>query len=271
MSPQRAFPDRDHLSVLTALVIITYTLLRVIVLPSLRLDISIVGIFLEINIDTQFIMLVLSAMLTATGADWLIRTHPAYQPGIPTQKHLIIPGMAALGAGAILTGIPEGIILWLALPLSSLVLMAVLVAEYVAFDPADRRRERVVISLTGLTYILLLGILYTLQAAGLRAVYGVPISFLAVSAAAWRLLSLTNPRKLVFPYGIGIGICAAELVWAFHYWPFAPLESALFVSIAVYAGETLIDSVLKKQLNRSRWIELAVVTSIALAAVVFFT
>lgn len=247
----------------------TYTLLRVVVLPSLRLDLSLFGIFLEVNIDTQFIMLVLSAMLTSAGADWLIQTHPAYQPGTPTQKHVIIPGMAALGAGAILAGIPEGIILWLALPLSSLVLMAVLVAEYVAYDPADERRGWVAVSLTGLTYVLLLGILYSIQAAGLRAAYGVPVSFLAASAAGWRLLNLANPGKTVFPFGLGIGLGAAELAWALHYWPFAPLESALLVTVFIYAAETLIDSLLKEQLNRSRWIELGVVTSLALAAVLF--
>ena len=184
---------------------ITYTLLRIVILPAMRLDVSIFGIFIEINIDTQFIMLVLAAMLTAAGADWLIRSHPDFQDNGTTASHWIIPGLAALGAGAILSGIPEGLALWISLPVTSIMLMAVLVAEFVVHDPRDTRRRPAGVILTGLSYLLLLGVFYVIQAASLRAAFAVPIGFLASTAVVWRLLNLTQPGKPVLVYAAAIG------------------------------------------------------------------
>jgi len=250
---------------------ITYTLLRIVILPAMRLDVSIFGIFIEINIDTQFIMLVLAAMLTAAGADWLIRSHPDFQDNGTTASHWIIPGLAALGAGAILSGIPEGLALWISLPVTSIMLMAVLVAEFVVHDPRDTRRRPAGVILTGLSYLLLLGVFYVIQAASLRAAFAVPIGFLASTAVVWRLLNLTQPGKPVLVYAAAIGGCIAELVWALHYWPMSPLQSALFISVAAYAGNSIADAVIGETLNRSRWFELGLVTSLALAAVLFLT
>ena len=250
---------------------ITYTLLRIVILPAMRLDVSIFGIFIEINIDTQFIMLVLAAMLTAAGADWLIRSHPDFQDNGTTARHWIIPGLAAMGAGAILSGIPEGPALWIGLPVTSIMLMAILIAEFVVHDPRDTRRRPAGVILTGLSYLLLLGVFYVIQAASLRAAFAVPIGFVASTAVVWRLLNLTQPRKPVLVYAAAIGGCIAELVWALHYWPMSPLQSALFISVAAYAGNSIADAVIGETLNRSRWVELGLVTSLAMAAVLFLT
>lgn len=250
---------------------ITYTLLRIVILPAMRLDVSILGIFIEINIDTQFIMLVLAAMLTAAGADWLIRSHPDFHDSGTTARHWIIPGLAALGAGAILTGIPEGPALWVGLPVTSMMLMAILVTEFVVYNPLDTRRRAAGVILAGLSYLLLLGVFFAIQASSLRAAFAVPIGFLASTAVVWRLLNLTQPGKPVLVYAAAVGGCIAELVWALHYWPIPPLQSALFISVAAYAGNSITDAVIGEMLNRSRWFELGLVTSLALAAVLFLT
>lgn len=253
------------------MVIITYTMLRMVILPALRFDLVIFGILININVDTQFIMLVLAALLMAAGADWLIQSHPSHRKGTPTFKHWIIPAMASLAAGAILAGIPEGPALWIGLPLASILLMAVLVAEFIAYDPEDPRRILSGIILTGLSYFLLLGVMYAIQASELRAVYAVPLSFLSSLAIGWRLLKLSDPGTSVFVYSAVLAMVVAETIWALHYWPIPPLRTGLLFCLVMYLGKNLIEAMLAQRLDRSRWQELGIFTSIALAAVLLLT
>jgi len=253
------------------MVMITFTLLRMVILPSLRFDLVLLGIFVTINVDTQFIMIMLAALLTAAGADWLIQSHPSYLRGTPTIRHWIIPAITSLAAGSILAGVPAGPALWIGLPLASILLMAVLIAEYIVQNPDDPRRSAAVVILTGLAYVLLLGVMYAIQAANLRAVYAVPLSFLASLAIGWRLLKLSHPGVSVFPYSTAIAMIAAEAIWALHYWPMPPLRTGLLFCVVVYLGKSLTEAIIEHRLDRSRWRELGIFTSLTLGLVLLLT
>ena len=62
-------PDRHRLSAMTALVILTYTLIRIVVLPSLQTEFEVVGLFVRLDISPRTLMLALAAVITAPGAD----------------------------------------------------------------------------------------------------------------------------------------------------------------------------------------------------------
>jgi len=63
-------PDRDRLSTLTALVILSYALIRIVVLPIFSAELTFAGLIFEFKVDTRLIMLTLAAALTVAGADW---------------------------------------------------------------------------------------------------------------------------------------------------------------------------------------------------------
>ena len=101
-------PQLDHLSSLAALVLLAYGLVRIINLPTLSTDISLFGLVIPLTINTRLIMLSLAAALAVVGADWLVRSHPGAAFDGPPMRHWIIPGLAALGVGGLLTRLPSG-------------------------------------------------------------------------------------------------------------------------------------------------------------------
>lgn len=272
MMIERPTPDRDRLSVMTALVLLTYALIRIVSLPQLEMEITIFGLLVRIIINTRLIMLTVAALLTAAGADWLVRSHSNYQPGQSTLIHWVIPGMAALATGAILTRLPQGLALWIGLPLGAMILVGVLYAEFLAIDPRDPRYGFASVGLKTLAYILLAGTIFTMRATDQRAIYSIPGTLLAITAISWRLALLDHrqPRAALVD-AILIGLIGSQITWAAHYWPLPPIRLALAIGLLVYIGNGLIDSLRGGTISRGIVIEFSILGLIGYGALFILT
>jgi hypothetical protein len=264
-------PDRDRLSSLTALVLLTYTLIRIVVLPSIETEFYIFGLVISLEFNTRFVMLTLAAALAVAGADWLIRSHPNIEQGQVKPEHWVIPGLAALGAGTILTRIPQGPGLWIGLILTALVLMAVLVAEFIAFNKEDPRFDTAAIGLTALAYLLLIGAIFAVLAIGLRAAFAVPLILMASGAVSWRLLRLSRSMNGALRYSALISAITAQIAWGLHYWPIPPLRGALVLGLIIYLGYGLALTHQEGKIEAARLIEFTILAIIALAAILALT
>ncbi len=262
-------PDRGQLSVTAALVLLSYTLARLVVLPSVSADFTLFGLVVRFEINTHIVMLALAAALTTAGAAWLLQSHPQATTRRSTVAHWVIPGLAALGVGAILSRVPLGLGLGVGLALAAALLIAVFVAEFVVFDPTDPRYDAAVLGLRALAYLLLIGAFFAVRATGVRAAFAIPIVMVCSSAVAWRLLRLGVPQVPVWRYALLIGIVAAQLAWGLHYWPTSPLKQALILGLVVYLGEGFMLAHLKEGITRARALELAILAALALAATSF--
>lgn len=260
-------PDRDRVSTLTALLLLTYTLIRIVTLPSYETEFSFLGLLIRLELNASLVMLTIAAFLAAAGSDWLIRSHPAVKNGSTRPEHWVIPGLAALGTGVILVRIPEGPALWLGLILTAALLVAVLVSEFIVLDAEDPRHDTAAIGLTALAYLLLIGALFAIRATGLRAAFAIPLTFCACAAVAWRLLRLARIKTSAVRYGLLISTIAAQISWGLHYWPLPPLRGALILGLVVYLGNGLVLAHEEGNLGRIRIIEFAVVGVIGLTAV----
>lgn len=262
-------PDTERLSVLTALVLIAYAFARLVALPTIALNLSLFGLSILLEVNTQLIMITLAAGLAVAGADWTMKSHPRHGSGGPTFEHWIVPGLAALGLGSILTRVPVGLGLGIGLLLAGLVLNAVLAAEFVVNDRDDPRYGPSAIGLRALAYILLVGTLFAERAVGLRAVFAVPLVLLTVTAVTWRLLRLGPQPKPVWPYALVAGGVVSQLEWALHYWPISPVQASLVLSLATYTGESILQALLAQPGKlRARTIETGTVALIALVAII---
>ena len=265
-------PDRDRLSTLTALVILSYALIRIVVLPIFSTELNVAGLIFEIKVDTRLIMLTLATALTIAGADWLLRSHPAVKPGDRTFEHWIIPGLTALAAGTILTRTSAGPALWIGLVVGATLLMTVLLAEFIIHDPADPRQEIASVGLRILAYFLLVGILFIMHAVDLRSVYRVPLSMAVVTIISWRLFQLPKTddgQSVVF--ALIVGGLAAQLVWALHYWPMPSFRFALIVGLFVYVCNGLLETLRAGEMSKARLIELSSVALVGLAGILLFS
>ncbi len=259
------------MSVLTALVLLTYALLRVVVLPPLSAEIALLGLVIRLSADTSLILLTLAAALTAAGADWLIRSHPWWKPGQSTAAHLVIPALAAVAIGAILIRVPEGPLWWLGLVLGAALLLALLATEFIVSDPDDPRYDGASVGLTALAYLLLVAALFAVRASGLRATFSVPLVFMACTSVTWRLLSLQQPRTSVVVHAAVIGMLAAQTAWAIHYWPLPPLRAALLLGLGVYLAAGLGLAHLRRETHLATGLEFLALGAIGLVAILLFT
>jgi hypothetical protein len=265
-------PDRDRLSTLTALVILSYALIRIVILPIFSVDLTFAGLIFEFKVDSRLIMLTLAAALTVAGADWLLRSHPALKSTDRTIEHWIVPGLTALAAGIILTRLPDGPALWIGLAAGATLLMAVLLAEFLIHDPADPRHDLAAVILRTLAYLLLVGILFTMHAVDLRSVYRVPLSLAVVTTISWRLLQL--PRSddgQTVVSALIVGGVSAQLVWALHYWPLPSFRFALIVGLFVYVSNGLMETLRAGEMSRARLIELTSVALVGLTGILVFS
>jgi hypothetical protein len=262
-------PDHERLSALTALVVLAYGLIRIVVLPSVAVEVSLFGLIVRLNFDAQFVMLSLAAALAASGADWLIRSHPGFEESnAPDVDHMIVPGLAALGLGAILARVPAGIGLWIGLGLAVSLLVAVLVAEFVVVDPLDPRRDIAAVGLSSLSTLLLAGAFFAIRGTGLRAVFAVPLVFLAATAVSGRLLTFATRRGQAWTLAAVVGAVTAQIGWGLHYWRITPVQEALILTLAVYLGIGLLSAHFAGKLGISRWIEFGAIAVLGLAAVI---
>jgi hypothetical protein len=263
--------NRTRLSTLAAIVLLAFSLLRLIELPTIRIEMDLLGLLLRLDLSTPFVFLTLTATLVVAGTDWLIRGHPHVAGTSLTLEHWVIPGLAALGLGVILSRIPGGAALLIGLPLADLLLVLVLAAEFIVVDRADPRFDWASLLIRVLGYLLLTGVLFAITATDLRAIFAVPFVFLASSAMAWRLLVMEEPVATARLDSVLIGLVLAQVAWGLHYWPIAPLRESLLLALVAYLAEGLARMLRQGELSRRRVLEYGLVAAFCLGALTVLT
>jgi hypothetical protein len=127
------------------------------------------------------------------------------------------------------------------------------------------------IGLTALAQILLTGVYFALFSLGVRAFFGIPLSFAATAAVAWRLLRLRNPESRPALYAAAIGVGVAEIMWGLYYLPLAPFQPALILGLIAYLAVQTTVSLLRQRLTRARALEYAAVAGLGIVGVFLLT
>jgi hypothetical protein len=267
VSNQHPNPDIDRLSTLAALVLLSYGMVRVIDLPTISFELSALGVVIPVMLNTRSAMLALAAALAVVGADWLAASHPHVSSGRPDVARWVLPGLAALGIGSLLTRLPEGGPLWIGLGLAAALLMTVFVAEFTTIDPDDPRRNVAAMGLEALSYLLLLEFAFSVRLLNWRAVFAVPALIVASGALAWRLLRLRLPEARSWLFALMVGWGIGQLAWALHYLPIPPLRGALLILLAFYLVMAFVVAVLQEQGLARRLLEYGLISALGLIAI----
>ncbi|HEY2980384.1 MAG TPA: hypothetical protein VGJ22_04315 [Anaerolineales bacterium] len=226
--------EADRMGVLTATVLLTYALTRIVQSPEFRLSVQLPGFYFAFPFTLGTVMTLLAAGLTATGMDWLLRAHPSLQ-GKPTVEHWMLPTLTTFVIGASLSILPNGNVWWLAFMLGALLLVLVFLAEYVVVDPAAPNYSIARAGLTALAYALFLIFVTALHFAGARLFLLIPALFISAALVALRILHLDGADRWDFPWAAGIGLICAQIGAGLHYWPVTPLQWGLAVTGPLYA------------------------------------
>jgi hypothetical protein len=122
-----------------------------------------------------------------------------------------------------------------------------------------------------LAQVLLTGVYFALLSLDVRALFSVPLAFLATAAVAWRLLRLREPESHPAPYALAVGVGVAELMWGMVYLPLAALQPALNLGLLAYLAIQTVTSLMRGRLTRMRSLEYVAVAGIGIAGVMLLT
>lgn len=232
-------PERDQIAALTALILLAYGLIRIVTLPAGLIELEALGLLVRLEFNARLVMVGLAGALAAIGSEWVMHSHPISSVRSPGLGSRVLPGLAALSAGGILSLLPLGPLWVLGLALAGGLIFAVLLAEFVVLDREDARTPQAGAAIRLLGVLIAVGVAYAVRANQLRAIFLVPAVFAVVALVCWRAIGLAVPRSRQRPYAIACGLLAAQLAWGLHYWPIRPVQLALLVGLVSYLGSGL--------------------------------
>ena len=260
--------NRGRLSVLVALVILSFALLPLIEAPTAgSVGTSFLGTPLRLDFTAGMIVLLLVTVLTCAGVDQLVRDHPRVRRGEVrrTFSYLILPAATVIVAAQLLINITDTPLWILGLIVTAVVLWPTILAEYAVVDPEGVLASRARLFLTALTYVLavlLFGLIWNTRA---RSSISATLTFLAAGSLAFDLLYATGAQlSRVFMFSLSIGLVLAEGTWAINYWRSNVFIAAVAQLLAFYALTGLAGQHLLHRINRRVLIEFGVVMALAL-------
>lgn len=258
-------PNVDHLSVVAAMIVLAYTLERFIDLPVWQIAQQLPGLYIELNINVNLITTLLVAGMTAAGANWLMREHPAAQTG-STLVHAILPALTALIIGIPLSGVPVGLGWWLGLISGAIILVLVLIAEYIAIDPKDGRLPFASAALSAVSFAIFLVLAGALRSAGIRLLYNTPILVFAAWLVSLRVTNLRLHGEWTIYESMIIAFIVGQISAALNYWPLTPISFGLALLGPSYALISLFCNLIEGKQFRHFFLEPTLSLFIAWAA-----
>ncbi len=260
--------NRERLSVLVALIVLSLSLLPLIESPATAgVGTSFLGTPLRLEFSATTFVSLLTAALTCAGIDMLMRVHPRVRRGevSRTFQYWIIPALTVVVAAQILSSVSEARTWIIGLALTGAVLWAAAVAEYASIDPDSPTAGRARLFLNALAYVLavlLFGLVWNTRA---RSLISATVSLLAAAGLAFDLLWATRAASgRVLLLSLAVGLVLAQSNWAINYWRTDVFTAAVSQLLVFYALVGLANQYLIDRLNRRVLIEFAVIMSIAL-------
>ena len=241
----RQNPNLDRLSILIAIILLAYASARFINLPAREYTLQLPGLLLSLRVNVNTLVAVLVASITAAGADWLVRDHPALRTE-RTIQHWFLPSLTAMVLGFPLSTLPLGLPWWGVYSIGGISIVLVLVAEYIIIDPDDIRQPAAVAGLTALSFALFFILSYSLRAIQARLLFTFPALFITSYLVSIRTLHLRHFGRWEISRSLIVALIVGQVGAALHYFPLSAMSYGLILFGLVYATTSLIDNLLQE-------------------------
>ncbi len=235
-------PDNERLSLITGTILLSLALAHFIQLPERLVSLQFPGLFFTAQVGIQQLAAFLIAMLTISGTDWLLRSHPHLESR-SLVEHWLLPGVTTWAIGIPLLQLPISVSWWLGFFLGGALLTMVFIAEYIVIDIKDIRRPPAAAGLTAVAFVLYLVLAASLSFADLRLFLFIPPLGLAVFLVSLRTLRLRIPNSWKYMEAGIITLVTMQLAAALHYWPLSPVSFGLIILGPAYALTSLFGNI----------------------------
>lgn len=226
------YPSAERMGVLTASILLTFALSRLVSSPRLTLSIALPGFYFALPLTLGAGMTLLAALLSATGMNWLLGASFGAKA---RAEHWMLPALTTLVLGAFLALLP-GIAAWLpGIAFGGVLLLGVFLAEHIAAEPSAPAYGIARAGLTALGRVLFLIAAAALRFASMRMFLLAPALFLAAFFISLRILRLEDSERWNFGWAAGIGIVCMQIGAGLHYWNLTPIQFAVALAGPFYA------------------------------------
>jgi hypothetical protein len=268
MNEQRYLPDADRVGMLMSTVLLAFALTHLIQVPEFNLEIQLPGFFFPVPLNLSTAMSLLTAGLTATGMDWLVRGHPSLG-GRPTYQWWLLPTLTTFMIGVPLSILPSGAAWGVGFLIAGTFLFFVFVAEYIVVDPGAPYYAISMAGLTAISYTLFFILAVALRYGTVRLYILVPALFLAAALASLRILHLRLSGRWEYAWSLGIAFVCVQIASGLHYWPLSPIRFGLMLIGLLYGLTSLAVNLVEDQPARRAVFEPALIMGVCWGLAVF--
>ncbi len=262
--------NRDRLSVLIALILLTSVLFRFVQLPQVTRRFHLLGSPLEVNLTGTGLLVVLVGGLAAMGARYILAAHPDAPDRLPRPLVFswVLPGLMG-GMAAYLVELAPTEVVWAGgLLLAMLLIGLTVAAEFAALSPRHPAATRARLGLNVLAYLLALLFFYLIYRTRARSLVTATEITLVAFLIALDLLGVAETRatRVVLYAGI-VGLLVGEATWALNYWRLDNWTASLLLLLFFYLATGITQQYLLDRLKPAVLLEFGLVTASVLTLV----
>lgn len=229
----RFMPNANRIGLLTSTVLLALALARLFPSSGFNIEVQFPGFLLAVPLNITSVMGILTAGLTATGMDWLLRGHPSLR-NRNTFQWWLLPTLTTFVISVFISALPNNQLWWVNFILSGIFIFFVILAEYIVVDTDAPYYSLSVAGLTAISYTLFFVLSIALNASGIRLFILLPALFIASSLASLRILYLRMGGQWEFAWSLGISLVCVQLAAGLHYWPLTPVQFGLLLIGPLY-------------------------------------
>ena len=261
MEPHRHLPNADRLSIITAMILLSYALASFIKLPAGAFNLQLPAFYFQLPLTINSLVGIATAALAASGTQWLLSAHPEFsvRASVP---HLFIPALTALIIGLPLSTLQTSLYWWVVFAFGGALFVLVVASEYIAMDNRDKRHAFAALALTAVSWALFLIVAISVRAAGMRFYLILLILFPTVFLVSLRSLYLRLGGAWSYLWALTIAVIICQVALGLHYLPLTPLSYGLILLGAAYALTGVAGSVIEHRSWRLLWVEPAVMAGL---------
>ncbi|HDQ74233.1 MAG TPA: hypothetical protein ENN19_19375 [Chloroflexi bacterium] len=264
--------NRDHLSVLVAVLLLGSVLFRFIELPNQTWRLQLFGSPMEIRLTGTWLLTLLMIGLVCTGANLILHGHPhlADHPERPIYVSWILPGLLTGLSAYLLEQIVTGPV-WIAgLLFAAVAISLTISAEYTVVSPKSSGYPATRLALNMLAYLLAFILFTVIYQTRSRSIITATLMMLVAGVLALDLLSVADtPFQRVILYSGVVALIIGECTWALNYWQISAFVAGLFLILIFYVIVNVAHQYFLERLSWSVVVEFALVAIVALIVVLF--
>lgn len=265
--------NRERLSVLIALALLTSVLFRFVQLPQITRQFRILGSPLEVNLTGTWLLVLLVGGLAGMGARYVLTAHPDFPDRLARPLHFswLLPALVG-GMAAYLTELAQTSVVWAVSLAGTMTLIGLTVAaEFATLSPAHPAYARARVTLNILAYALAFAFFLVIYHTRARSLITATSITVVAFLIALGLFSVAETRGMeVVLYAAITGLTVGEATWALNYWRLDDWTASLLLLLLFYFCTGIVQQHLLERLKITVLLEFGFVTALVLILLLTF-